>query len=61
MERPIWWAFGIILAAAIAGVIAWLIVLKPFDKLTGELLGFWMYVIWDVFILMLAYWLYVGF
>lgn len=61
MERPEWWAFGIVLLAAIAGVIVWLIALKPFDRRIGNPVGFWIYVAWMALLLVLAYGIYIGF
>ena len=61
MERPIWWAFGIVALISIAGVVAWLKIFKPFDKRYGEPLGFWFYLAWVVINLVCAYWLYIGF
>jgi hypothetical protein len=61
MERPIWLAFGIVLAAAIAGVIVWLIAFKPFDRQIGNPIGFWVYVAWLALILVIAYGVYIGF
>lgn len=60
MERPIWWAFFTVVALAISGVIAWLALLKPFDKCDGEPIGFWAYVVWLVFNVGLAYLVYVA-
>lgn len=61
MERPIWWAFGIVFLISIVGIIAWLKILKPFNGRYGEPIGFWLYLAWVVLNLVCAYWLYIGF